>query len=352
VNLFQGSTKHPHRRLVSLVALGLLAGSTVAACGDGSGGGGADSDVVQVGVFPISTYLPDQVAQHEGLFEKNGLEVKLVGPAMTGATAYQLMTTNKLQSYFNDLETTTTAISSGTKIVVGGCVAPRSIYLLVANDSAGLPADGSFEDKVRALEGKRIGVTALGAGTDVAVTVALKTSGLAADDVTRIAVGAPSSAMSQLKAGRIDAYVTGSDSGALQITSAADDTSIYLSMGDESTPEPARIFASGGWAVSSEWAESKPDELDAYRKSLLEAIDWITNNPDEAAQIMSDTMFDGADLEVAQESVTAYIKDFAQTDLTCDKKAVDATFDVFNDLDLGSSDDLSYESLTAPAARS
>src|SRR5262245_8304525 len=36
---------------------------------------------IQVGIFPIVTYLPDQVAYSKGFFRKNGLDVTLVGPA-------------------------------------------------------------------------------------------------------------------------------------------------------------------------------------------------------------------------------------------------------------------------------
>lgn len=347
---FKKTNTHLLQRVASALGILIVSSAVLAACGGGqtsSKGGG----VVQIGVFPISTYLPDQVAAREGFFEKNDLKVKLVGPAMTGNTAYQLMTTNKLQSYFNDIVSTTTAISNGTNVTVGGCVAPRSIYVVVANKSAGLPADGSFNAKVRALKGKNIGVTALGSGTDVSVSVALKAAGLAAEDVTKIAVGPPNSAISQLKKGRIDAYVTGSDSGAMQITESAPGTGVYLNMGDDSSPMPARTFATGGWAVSAKWAKEQPEQLDAYRKSLLQAIAWIKDHPDDAAQIMADTMFDGADLALAQESVKAYIDNYADTDLTCDRKTVATAFGVFKDLKLGPTNELKYNTLVAPAAR-
>ena len=307
---------------------------------------------IQVGVFPISTYLPDQVALKQGFFKQNGLDVTLVGPAMTGSTAYQLMTTDKLQSYFNDVLTTTQAISKGSSIVIGGCVAPRSIYVIVANKSANLPTTGSFQDKIKALKGKRIGVTALGAGTDVGLTVSLQAAGVATNEVTRLAVGPPTSAISQLEAGRIDAYITGSDSGAFQITASSPNTVVYASLGDPSTPQPAQTFASGGWAVSAVWAKNHPDQLDNYRKSLEQAIAWIKQNPDEAAKVMSETMFAGGQLDVATKSVAAYVNNFAgNPGLTCDKAALDNAFGVFTQLNLGPQDKATYNAVTAPAAR-
>lgn len=342
-------------RLSAAAVTGVLL-AALSACGTSPGGGasGSGGDAsIQVGVFPISTYLPDQVAAKEGFFKKNGLSVQLVGPAMTGATAYQLMTTDKLQSYFNDVETTTEAITKGSQIKIGACVAPRSIYVIVANASAGLPSSGSFQQKIQALKGKRIGVTALGAGTDVGLSVSLQAAGVPASEVTRLAVGPPTSAVSQLKAGRIDAYITGSDSGAYQITASDPQTRVYASLGDSSTPDPARIFASGGWAVSAQWASQHPEQLDSYRKSLQQAIAWIKVNPAKAAKIMSVTMFAGGQLDVATRSVAAYITEYISSDsaLTCARSELSATFGVFSQLRLGPEKDLNYDAVTAPAAR-
>jgi len=328
------------------------------ACASSGGGGGESGDGLvhmDVGVFPIVTWLPDQVASNQGFFRDNGLDVTLVGPSMAGPTAFALMSSNKLQAYAQDYLTVYLAISQGNEVKISACQAPGSVYVWVARTDIGLPTSGDFEEKVLALKGKKVGVTALGAGTDRMMTTAAAAVGMSDTDVNRIGVGAPDAAASQMKAGAIDAYVTGSISGALAVAESVGDgkAAVYLQANDPTAPDTIRLFDSIGWMMPAQWAEDNPDTVAAYRKSLQQAVQWIKDNPDEAADLMSRVMLGGAQLDLAKESVASFTKDYIDPDptLSCSPEPFAATDSVFEQFDLGPMDNLGFDKVTLPSAR-
>lgn len=332
----------------------LIAGSLVS-CSNGATAGNAgagSTQTVQIGVFPITGNLPAYVAQDKGIFEKNGLSVQLVGPATAGTTAFQLMTTNKMQAYFSTVLNFQQGVSNGTNVEMAACLPPKSIFVLVGDKNL-LETNGSFEQKAKALAGKTIGVTALGAGTDIALSAVLTTSGLAPNSVTHLAVGNASAAIGQLEAKRIDGYSIGSASGAFQIADKVPGAGIYLDLGADGSPSKVSRSGAGTWAVSSQWAKESPAQVDKFRTALKEANAWIVEHPDEAAQIMSKEMFGGDQLEVAKKSVAFEIENFLKDsgDLKCDQSAYDESKQLFEDQKLGDASKLKFDDVVYPGAR-
>jgi len=335
----------------------------LAACGGGSasaknspsaGTGSTPATHLSVGAFPITGYLQDYVARDKGFFIKNNLDVNLISP-LTGATAVQLMSNDKLQVYPLDFFTTLQAVSRKANVTVGACLAPVSVYVMVVRPGLNLPpASAPFIDRVKALQGKTVGVTGLNAGTDRALTAMLSAAGLSTSSVHHIGVGVPTAAAGQLKAGRIDAYVTGSYSGAYQIEAAVPGTSLYLDTGDPQAPTNVQSFATSVWAMSGAWVKANPGVVKRYITALQQALVWIQKNPGPAAQVMSDDMFGGTDLAVAQKSVNIEIKNFynpALTGLKCDRKAFTAAANVFQAQGLGQSSAFTYGQIVSPIAR-
>lgn len=348
------TTKTVSKSAIAAVSTLLIAGSLVS-CSSGATGGatGADSSQqVQIGVFPITGNLPAYVAQEKGIFKDNGLNVQLVGPATAGTTAFQLMTTNKMQAYFSTVLNFQQGVANGTNVKMAACLPPKSIFVLVGNKDL-LKTDGSFDQKAKALAGKTIGVTALGAGTDIALSAVLTTSGLAPTAVTHLAVGNASAAIGQLEANRIEGYSIGSASGAFQIADKVPGAGIYLDLGADDSPSQVSRSGAGTWAVSSQWAKDSPTQVDNFRKALKEANAWIVDHPDEAAEIMSKQMFAGEQLEVAKQSVAFEIKNFLKDsgDLKCDKSAYAESQQLFEDQKLGDPSKIQFDDVVYSKAR-
>jgi len=309
---------------------------------------------MQIGTFPIATNLPDQIANNRGIFRKNGLDVTMVGPAMAGATAVALMTGGKLQSYFQDIPSVMIANSNGAKLTFAACNMPGTIYFLVARGDIGLPANGDFATKFQALKGKTVGVIAIGSGTDRTIQIAMAASGVADKDITRVGVGAPAAAISQMNAGRVDAYITGSISGAYQVTKGVKDAIVYVDFSDPSTPIEARLFSSGGWMVPADWAAANPDAVKNYRKALEESYAWIKANQDEAAKLMSLIMYNGEEMDIATKSVKYYAEhNIARNPtLKCTREPFDAAYKMFVQYKVGPDNGhLTFEDLTLPSSR-
>lgn len=345
---------HAVNRFMKAAAASIVLLMPLSACGNDAAQDDAERAKISIGTYPISGYLQDFVAQKEGFFAKNGLDATVI-PSMAGATALQLMSNNKLQSYGIDFLSTLQAAKQGSDIRVAACLAPRSVYVVIASEAAGLPFDASFTDRVKALKGKTVGVTALGAGTDRALVAMMSEAGMDQKSVQRIAVGVPSAAAGQLAAGRIDAYVTGSHSGAFQVEKSAPKTALYLDSGDPDAPKVVRGFAGLVWAVSGKWAKEHPEQVDDYVASLKQARDWIVANPKEAAQIMSQQVFGGADEDVAEKSAQVLIDDFykqSDKDLTCPIETFNAAATVFEQQGLGKASDIAFEDIVLDRARS
>ena len=315
----------------------------------------ADLADIQVGVYPITLYLPDYVARDKGFFAKNGLNATFVGPALSGATALQLMVANKLQVMGLDMFTALQANASGNPVRVIGCLAPRSIYVMVASKTANLPPmSAPFNDRMKALVGKTVGVTGINAGTDRSLVGGLAAASVPLDKVNRLAIGAPAAAIAQFNAGKIDAYVTGSYSGGYQVEAAVPSTTMYVDFGSPTSPSVVSSFAQGGWLSSGAWVKEHPEQVIAYRKAMQESVAWISKHPAEAAEIMSKDMYEGRDLPTATKSVDVQIKAYYQSarpDLTCDTRGFDAATKLFQEQGLGSASQFKFDEIVPAFAR-
>jgi ABC-type nitrate/sulfonate/bicarbonate transport system substrate-binding protein len=182
----------------------------------------------------------------------------------------------------------------------------------------------------------------------------LQAEGVDPKSVQRLAVGVPTAAAGQMKAGRIAAYVTGSNSGAYQVQKVVKDANVYLKTSEQAAPPTIRLFASPLWMVPGEWASKHPAQVDDYMKSIMQARDWIVANPDKAAQLMSKEMFGGSDLAIAKESVDEYVQDAykpSAKQLTCSRAAFDAAKATFEQQNMGDASKLTYEGIVLSRAR-
>ena len=95
----------------------------------------------------------------------------------------------------------------GKRPVIVGMRIPETTYSIVVNKGTWPAASASFDEKMHALAGKKIGVAAIGAGADQQLRLALEAAGMKYEDVTHLGVGQFTPGIAQMRAGRIDAYV-------------------------------------------------------------------------------------------------------------------------------------------------
>lgn len=135
------------------------------------------------------------VAQEEGLFKKNGLDVELVHIPST-SRAIQVMLAGELNYSYMDGRNSATAALKGADVVILAGVANRLVFSFMAR-----PEIKSFSD----LKGKKIGITRLGSSThSVTLWVANKV-GLRPEDYQLLQLVDVPNILTAIMAGQIEA---------------------------------------------------------------------------------------------------------------------------------------------------
>lgn len=255
-----------------------------------------------IAVFQSEAYLADYVAKDEGFGAKHGLDIKFVTPS-NGAAAAQLMLAGTVDGWATDPLIILGAAAQGYGIRMAGVLAPAlSYWVLVSKRDQWPSANAPLGEKIAALKGKRIGVSGIGAGTDHALLLLLKTGHLAASDVTRIGIGQQEAAIGQLDAGRIDAFVSFALAGNA-IIERQTGARLYLTTQDPGLPASVRGIPFIAFAVSASLAAKDPGVVARWLAAEQDALAWIHAHPDQAATLLNKHVFNGQHPTLAKSIV-------------------------------------------------
>ncbi len=135
------------------------------------------------------------VAQEEGLFRKNGLEVELVHIAST-SRAIQTMLAGELAYTYMDGRNSVQAALKGADVVILAGVANRLVFSFMAR-----PEIKSFND----LKGKKIGITRLGSSTHSVTLWVMNRVGLKPEEYQMLQLVDVPNIFTAIVAGQIEA---------------------------------------------------------------------------------------------------------------------------------------------------
>jgi NitT/TauT family transport system substrate-binding protein len=135
------------------------------------------------------------VAQEEGLFRKNGLEVELVHIAST-SRAIQTMLAGELAYTYMDGRNSVQAALKGADVVILAGVANRLVFSFMAR-----PEIKSFND----LKGKKIGITRLGSSTHSVTLWVMNKVGLKPEEYQMLQLVDVPNIFTAIVAGQIEA---------------------------------------------------------------------------------------------------------------------------------------------------
>lgn len=255
---------NPRRLLLCLVVASVAAVSMTASAS-------AANKTVRVGTLPAFGSLPFHVAATKGFFKKNGLTVQVSAINDLNAAAAALgkqydVTLASPQIVLN-------AASRGVPIgILGGLqvVDPKNLNsVLVAKNPI---------TSYKQLEGLRIGVISPAGGSAVAVKYVALRAGVDIKSIRFILVP-PAVQADQIRAGNIDAAVSaipffsGSITQGLWVGKADVLSDAFKELTGNARSQSACI------ATSNEWAANNPDTVKRFRKSIAQAMKWITRNP-------------------------------------------------------------------------
>ncbi|MDA3626179.1 ABC transporter substrate-binding protein [Saccharopolyspora sp. WRP15-2] len=365
----QSALARPNRRTVLRMAgasvLAAGASTLLSACGDGSSGSSATGTAAgaapqptpfRVATAPGDNYFIDAVNLDQQHYGKYNLEVpKFLHPS-SGVQGMQLQTAGQIDGQMQDtLLTMTTFANSrpGDRPVIIGMRIPETTYSIVVNKGQWPSDSASFAEKMASLKGKTVGVTAIGAGADKQLRLALQQAGMSPGDITPLAVGQTTPAIAQMSAGKIDAYV-GITFATARLMAAQTGGEVLVDFNTTGVPELLSKQQVDVLIAREDYAKSNADACKAWLAAQWEAKDWILANRDEAAELLNSDSFDGRGLDVSKQYIQHFAEDVVpklQPQWKVTRDAIDLMIEVAVRTGAVQQGQISYETLVADFAR-
>ena len=238
-----------------------------------------------------ATQLPSWVAQEEGIFDKNSLDVDLhYLPTSTSPTAAILAGEIDVAII---AEQAIQASLNGADLVYVAAPTSNIFFSLYTRPEISDAAS---------LKGKKVGITGPGAATETAAKLALRSLRLdPSTDVALTNLGSAANILAALQAGAVDAGVLSSPTN-LQAKA----------LGMRELVNTARLndpFPSAWAAASKKYIADHTDAMRRFVKSMAEALAFEINHPEPTQQILAKyvKIDDPAVARAAYEEVVPYL---------------------------------------------
>lgn len=265
--------KHNRHAMIVAAVAGVLA---VAGCGGGTSpttSGGTDgapaATSLTLGLVQGQDFvhaMPARVAEAQGLFTKQGLDVKIVGFS-SGSDLTKAMAGGSVQAAAATGLDAVAASAKGVPLqAFFGVMAKSPMALMVPKDSA----ISGFS----ALKGHKVAISKIGSLTDYTLRAALTKVDIALDDVKEVPLGDPASTMAGMERGDVDAFILPINFGfilqAKGTGTVAEPVSDVLGDNDQFA-----ILMAG-----QDYATSNASTLKKLANAYTEAITWMQSNKD------------------------------------------------------------------------
>jgi len=260
-----------------------LAGALLVAAALLPGMAHAEKQTLKVGILKIAALTNPWVAQREGIFKNNGLDVELV-EFKNGGDAVRAQRSGDVDIILSIPGTAFTAIERGFDLVaifqneISKPKPPESNSMQVLVDSP--------IRTIADLKGKKIAISGLHSQSSVSVEKILQKAGLAKGDYQLVELPATAS-INALKAKQIDAVSVADPFTTQLLTTGAGRVVAWTAY--ESIPEQPL----GVWFTSRQFSADNPKTIEAFNRSLQQAIDWLKADEPRAKKAIAD--FTGLD---------------------------------------------------------
>jgi NitT/TauT family transport system substrate-binding protein len=294
----------------------------------------SDSGQTQLTVasLPSAFLAAMYVAERDGTFEKEGLDVNIV-ELQSGADGVAAAVSGSAQIAdigFDDLVTLTEEGEEGL-VMVHNLVRRVTLALVMNSDVAkerGVTRDSPLEERYAALKGLRLGVTSPGAASDRYLRYYLREAGLDPEkDAEIIAIGDGSSLLAALETDQIDAYQL---SPPTPYVAEAEGFGTILIDGAAGDVPALSDFAYTGFAANREWASGNPDTVRKFTRALNTAMKKVQSDATAAAEQIAERMSED-DVAILQRTLEALMPALS-TDGCFDAEAIEATLTTMHDV--------------------
>jgi NitT/TauT family transport system substrate-binding protein len=267
-------------RMLSIVLLAL----SLASCGQASTGSNSNMTLKVAQVTNGFAFLPLYVAEQEGFFKAQGLTLDPSPPPLlnSGSKLAQAVEANSAEVGIGGTTDVYTISRVDSYVQMIGAVATGIFLDIVVSkrfeQQAHVTAASSLADKVKALVGKKIGVSAPNSATDALVTYLFRQQGFDVQtDATKVYVGAAiGPVLSALSSGRVDAAAITTPGAQEAETRGYGDNFISPIRGDDPTLV-GELFNVA--YARQQTITAKPNAIRAFIRGLAQAEAFIHQQP-------------------------------------------------------------------------
>lgn len=299
-----------HRLVNVLVCVALLSAGCADKAGTANPPGLAE---LRVAMFGAGSTLPVHAALLRGMFERNGLRIEL-----TEGQDLPVFMAGLANGQYD-------IVMSGPSLTLIGAAKHLDVQIISSlqrssrqrPNAVWITKDPAIESLAQ-LKGKTIGVPALTGMIVDATVYLLSRNGVGRDDVKFIAT--PFATMGdQLAAGNIDAAVASipfNDAIAARGFRVHDD--VIVEAVRQASAGSVETAMTSIWVSSRAFTHDHPDVVDAWRKTMTDAIAFLDANPAEARTMMHDWLKIPAkvlapsplpdwDVDISPQELTPYV---------------------------------------------
>lgn len=228
---------------------------------------------------------PLYVAQRADLFAKQDLDPK-VSVVAGGALAAQALLSKNADVGLLSFEHIAQAASKGQRIVAVYRIAHRNIVNIVgSNELVKSSGSASVADKIRALQGKRVGVSAAGASSDKMLTVLGAKYGLDPSKIQKVFLGgSPAAYLAAFQNKQVDAAFVVEPAGSIIQQAGQGETYVNIMNGEEPTYDDLIFMVV---AVHPDTLKEKPELLRKVTRVVQDAVDIIKTDPTQAKRLLA-----------------------------------------------------------------
>jgi NitT/TauT family transport system substrate-binding protein len=239
-----------------------------AACGGGSDPASSPDATITLGFSAWPGWFPWQVAEEQGLFERNGVDVELKY-FDSYTDSLNALATGNIDANSQTLNDTLASVSGGAEEKI----------VLVNDNSTGndqIIAAKGIED-VADLKGRKVAAEQ-GTVDHYLLLLALKKAGLGQDDITFTPLPTDAAAAAFV-AGKVDAV--GAFAPFTTTALGRTGSSVIASSANFPGAIPDHLV------VSAELVERRPDDVQALVATWFDTLTWIEGHPKEATTAMA-----------------------------------------------------------------
>jgi len=257
-------------------------------------------------------YLVTDVARVKGFFKEEGLDPVQVLALDGGARSAQAVLAGEAAfapGFFHVVYSWTEGQLPESRrfVAVSTTLSEFALQIVASNDlmkRANITPQTGIDDRIRALKGARIGISAPGASTDTLLRMILPPRGLDPNtDITMVPLGTGGPLLAGLERGAVDAIVWLSPIPETAVKRGIGQVLINQGRGD--VPELRGFYYLGDF-TTRQFARQNPKIVQGWLNGTAKAIKFIRENPDQVIALAKE-LYPDADQSVLPDAIRSMI---------------------------------------------